>query len=493
MFKKFLCLIAALALVFTLAACNDSKGSNDTDSDTTANAASDTQGSNASQQELEYSLSSDGSFYKVTGLGTVTSENVVIPSSYKGLPVKTVGTKAFANNTSVKSVDIPSSVTIIGDGAFSGCTALTAVFIPSSVENMGRSVFLGCSDTLLIKLQATSIPSAWGDVWNGSNAQVKLGATSISDGASASGTESQGLKFTLSSGAYTVTGIGTCKDTDIVIPKTHDGKPVNAIAKEAFKNCKNVKSITMTSDVTSIGRAAFEGCTSLESLTFPYVNTKDTSTTTDSVYQCFGYLFGTQSCDGTVKVTQIYQYSNTQTKSAAFYIPASLNSVTLLETDAYGKGYTNYTFYDCSMLETVTLYDGASIAKSMFEKCTSLKNVKLPNTTYNQTINQSAFNGCTALESITLPSDIKYIADGAFSRCTSLKSITLPSGLQRIEGRAFESCSALTSISIPSGVSYVGFYAFDGCSSLTTINTNSNSHKSDWNSSWKGDCTATVR
>lgn len=492
MLKKFLCLIAALALVFTLAACNDSKGSSDTDSDTTSH--SGTQGGNASQQELEYSLSTDGSYYKVSGLGTVTSENVVIPSSYKGLPVKTVGANAFANNTSIKSVDIPSSVTIIGDGAFSGCTALTAVFVPSSVSGMGKNVFRGCSDSLLIKLQATSIPSAWGDVWNGSNAQVKLGATSISDGASsASGSQSQGLAFALSSGAYTVTGIGTCKDTDIVIPKTHDGKPVNAIAKEAFKNCKSINSITMTSDITSIGRAAFEGCTSLESLTFPYVNTKDTSTTTDSVYQCFGYLFGTQSYDGTVKVTQLYQYSGTQTKSAVFYIPASLKNVTLLETDAYGKGYTNYTFYDCSMLETVTLYEGASIAKSMFEKCTSLKNVMLPNTTYNQTINPSAFNGCTALESITLPSDIKYIAYGAFSRCTSLKSITLPSGLQRIEDRAFESCSALTSISIPSGVSYVGFYAFDGCSSLTTISTNSNSHKSDWNNSWKGDCLATVR
>ena len=62
---------------------------------------------------------------------TITAYNgsyagVVIPSTYGGAAVTTIGAGAFANATVLESVTIPSSVTSIRAGAFSGCTALAS-------------------------------------------------------------------------------------------------------------------------------------------------------------------------------------------------------------------------------------------------------------------------------------------------------------------------------------------------------------------------------
>ena len=100
------------------------------------------------------------------------------------------------------------------------------------------------------------------------------------------GTEqySEGLKYTLSSNGeyYTVTGIGTCTDTDIIIPRVYNDIPVTYIASEAFYYCTKLTSITIPNSVTSIGSYAFRGCTGLTRIAFT-----DTSTwycTTKSSY-----------------------------------------------------------------------------------------------------------------------------------------------------------------------------------------------------------------
>ena len=50
---------------------------------------------------------------------------------------------------------------------------------------------------------------------------------------------SKGLAYTLSADglSYSVTGIGTCTDKDIVIPVAYEGLPVTKIGKSAFQGC----------------------------------------------------------------------------------------------------------------------------------------------------------------------------------------------------------------------------------------------------------------
>ena len=66
-----------------------------------------------------------------------------------------------------------------------------------------------------------------------------------------------------------MTGIGTCKDRDILIPETYGWIPVTAISYRAFQSCTGLTSVTIPDSVTSIGEGAFAFCDSLTSVVLP--------------------------------------------------------------------------------------------------------------------------------------------------------------------------------------------------------------------------------
>ena len=75
-------------------------------------------------------------------------------------------------------------------------------------------------------------------------------------------TYSEGLRF-ISNGDGTcyVSGIGSCRDSDVVIPPVSpNGDRVTSIKNYAFEDCYNVTSITIPDSVTSIGDTAFYRC-----------------------------------------------------------------------------------------------------------------------------------------------------------------------------------------------------------------------------------------
>lgn len=80
--------------------------------------------------------------------------NVSVPSSVGSETVTAIGTGAFAGNTDIRSVHIPSGVTRIGQEAFVDCSNLTSVSLPSSLRSIGIGAFCSCAS-----LTSVNIPS----------------------------------------------------------------------------------------------------------------------------------------------------------------------------------------------------------------------------------------------------------------------------------------------------------------------------------------------
>lgn len=78
---------------------------------------------------------------------------------------------------------------------------------------------------------------------------------------------SEGLVFEKKGNEYQLVSLGTCTDTDVVIPGTYQGLPVYNIASSVFTNNKNITSIVVPYTVTSIDIYQFAGCTNLKNIT----------------------------------------------------------------------------------------------------------------------------------------------------------------------------------------------------------------------------------
>ena len=256
---------------------------------------------------------------------------------------------------------------------------------------------------------------------------------------------SHGLDYTASSAGtgYIVTGIGTCLDKEIVIPKMYQGMPVTGIGKSAFVDCIGLTSITIPDNVTSIGYRAFEGCTSLTNITIP-----------DSVTSIGGLAF--VDCIGLTSIT----------------IPDSVTSI------------GDEAFRNCTGLTSITLLANVTrIGLSVFSGCTGLTSITIPGSVAS--IGNWACYGCTGLISIIIPDSVTTIRNGAFSNCTSLTNISIPNNVISIGDKTFMDCAGLTSITIPSTITSIGELALYRCTGLTSITFNGS--KAQWEAIEKGD------
>ena len=131
--------------------------------------------------------------YRVVGLGNVSDLDIVIPSTYRGLPITEIGYMAFSSEVNgatvyVSSIEIPNTITSIGSYAFSDCKNLISIEIPESVTSIGTHVFYACDnltsvvipnsvtsigthafyycDNLTIYCEAESEPDGWGASWS---------------------------------------------------------------------------------------------------------------------------------------------------------------------------------------------------------------------------------------------------------------------------------------------------------------------------------------
>jgi hypothetical protein len=183
---------------------------------------------------LEYT-SYNGAVNLAGHVGPVTA--IIVPDTFLGLPVTSIGGTAFLDCSSLTSVMIGTNVTSIGYDAFEGCGALLNVTIPDSVTSIVQGAFYNCSGL-------TSVT-------------IGNGVTSIGDSVFAN-----------------------CNSlTNVTIPNS-----VTSIGQEVFYECSRLSSITIGTNVASIGDEAFYFCIGLSSVTIP---SSVTSIGQEVFYECY--------------------------------------------------------------------------------------------------------------------------------------------------------------------------------------------------------------
>ena len=245
----------------------------------------------------------------------------------------------------------------------------------------------------------------------------------------------------LGDGTYEVKGIGTCTDTEIVIPSEYQNRKVTSIGYRAFANNSTITGVTIPDSIKSIGEEAFYECTELTGIVIP-----------DSV---------------------------TSLGKSAFYECTKLVSLTL---GTGIKTISTSTFCDCKALASIVIPDGVTtIETNAFDHCESAKSVTIPKSVTE--IASSAFSYTYSVESFTVAEDnASYTAIGGalftkdktkllqYPLGSTQKSFVLPDECTTITLAAMDSAKYVESITFGKNLATLEIAAIINCTSLKEIN-----------------------
>jgi len=318
---------------------------------------------------LELELNYSRTEYYVVGLGTAQGTDIVIPSSYNGIPI-----------------------TAVYDSFFNEATNITSLVVPNSVTK--SSIYLNN----LTKLESATIPSS---SYNGYPESLKT------------------LTLTKSVPQSSLQGVTTIEN--IIL-----SEGVTQIPNTAFKGCTGLKNIVISDSIESIGESAFEGCTALQNITitngvvtignnaFKDCTALETVSIGNGVTTLGDYMFkGCTALETVVlgdKVTTLGNYifegcAELQTVT----LPQSLTTISIA------------AFKNCVKLTNINLNNVTVFKSGSFTGCKSITDFAFSSNL--QVIESSAFLGCEGLVNVTLPGTLTKIDSYAFSNCINLKNV----------------------------------------------------------------------
>ena len=259
-------------------------------------------------------------------------------------------------------------VTNVGKDAFHAC-ALTSIELPKTVVSWGEAAFKDCSS--LTEVYITDL-----EAWLNAPFSTTY-ANPLCNGAD----------------LY----LNGEKVVDLEIPSG-----VLAVKARAFRGCKSIESLKVSSDCTSLAAYSFENCVNLSSVTIPY-----------------GISLGEN----------------------VFYNSTLISEVNLIgdEGDTYDSILRGWISRSFESLQANPLAQGAKL----YIDGTELKELEVP---IGVKVGKYALRGCTSLESLSFADGCKSVSDYAFAKCTNLKTINFPSSMTSLGSMSFTECTGVEDV-----------------------------------------------
>ena len=332
------------------------------------------------------------------------------------------------NYSGLVSVNIPKTVShngqtytvkSIGTNAFRECTTLKSISIPSSVKRFGKNAFYNCKS-----LQVTNY---MGDI---------AGWCRIRFSGLYSNPISQSHRFYI-------------KDQElknVVLPAT------DTIPAHLFDGCTSIKSITIPAEVKYFGSNAFIGCNSLQKTNYlgdiaQWCAIRFDGGYANPICQSHNLWLNGEEVKELAIPNTVDSIGNNQ-----FDCCASITSVDIPNSVTYiGNG----AFYKCSSLTTITIPSSVTTVEDRaFSGCDSLVTLTVEegNTVYDsrnncnaiiETATNTLITGC---KNTTIPNSVTRIGNEAFEGCSGLTSVNIGNGVKNIYEQAFANCAELTDV-----------------------------------------------
>ncbi|MDE7229437.1 MAG: leucine-rich repeat domain-containing protein [Oscillospiraceae bacterium] len=305
---------------------------------------------------------------------------------------------------SEERVCVPDAVTVIGEGCFENNNAIGRVVLPNRVREIRENAFKGCVSMQTLEL---------------SEELEVIGRSAFEN----------------------------CRKLiRITLPQN-----VRRLGESAFKRCFKLNSFVPNDALEEIGDMAFYGCTSLESIELP-----------KSTVLKGRLIFFNSGIGGVPELSEITDHERSEDGISPYEFCKNAEIVSLNIT---GPNYIGkYAFSGCPNLSELVIDDpDCVIGEHAFEKCASLKSVKLN----VKGVEKNAFSFCRSLENIEI-SGAEIIGSQAFLGCGSLSGIKFSESVTKLGERCFEECVSIKSFEFD-GIKVVGERAFSRCEGLEEV------------------------
>ena len=426
-------------------------------------------------QGLEYEKIEGREEYRVTGDGGFVGEELVVPATYKGLPVTEVGDYAFSY-ADARKIALPESVQRVGYQAFSRCSAKEIV-LPQKMQSLGDAAFYYC-----MELQKINLPDGIDRVGDSAFSYcISLREITIPDSVIEIGYE-----------AF---------DHCSLLTRVTLGKNLERI-DYAFFRCDrlfevyNRSVLPVAADGTNKYGGLAKNAKNLYEIGTGYskINTTENGiryfTDTDKVYLLDYYGTETEialpeTIGGKPCVPAIYAFNDAE-NIRKLTVPGSIKNIpyncfsgmpdlteVILEEGV--ESIDSGCFLSAGLTKAELPASLISLAGRSFGGNVTQISVAAGNPVYEsvgncviETASKTLVWGCAAS---VIPDDgsVTSIGSYAFSGLSQLKEIVIPASVKEIGGSAFYS-SGLEKVVLSEGLETIGMFAFSYCEHLSEIN-----------------------